>query len=343
MSAPVELPVFRAAQPVVSICIPMLNEIDSIEACLDGFENGSYPTDRLDVMVVDGGSTDGSRCLISERAAQQPWIRLLENPAKKAAAAFNVGLRAARGEVLCLFSAHGVPGPDYVSKSVRVLAEGGVAGVCGRYLHEGTDPASASIGLAMVSPFGMASPHRFASTRQEVDTVSHPAYLMSALDGIGEFDDTLERNSDYEFNWRIRATGGILVFDPGIDSIYRPRPSLRALARQFWWYGRWKKRVIDRHPGSRRARHLVPPAAVVLAALSPLILRWRLGRRLVAGGLASYAVMLAVAVTTAEAKPGGVRPDLRVLVAAFPVMHFSWGAGVLASMVEDRVLRGADA
>lgn len=215
----------------------MRDELGHIEACLDAFAAQTHPADRLQVIVVDGGSQDGSRALVDERAAVTPWLEVVDNPLRKAAAAFNCGLRAARGEVFCLFSAHGVPDPEYVARSVAVLAETGATGVGGRYDHRGEDPTSNAIGRAMVSPVGMASPHRYAAERTVVDTISHPAYRLEDLEGVA-FDESLERNSDYDFNWRLRSEGKVLVFDPSVASVYRPRPSLTALGRQFWWYGR---------------------------------------------------------------------------------------------------------
>jgi GT2 family glycosyltransferase len=189
----------------------------------------------------------------------------------------------------------------------------------------------------MVSPFGMASAHRFAASHQEVDTISHPAYRIEALREVGRFDESLARNSDYELNYRLRAAGERLVFDPTIESIYRPRGSLRALGRQFWWYGRWKVRVVRRHPGSLRPRHLVAPAAVVGAALAPVLATTRPGRRLVGFGVAGYAALVGAAVVTARPREHDADP-LR-LAAAFPVMHGAWGAGFLASVIEDGVRR----
>jgi glycosyltransferase involved in cell wall biosynthesis len=319
--------------PLVTVIVPMLNEVHHIDQCLDGFAAQDYPLDRLEVLVVDGGSSDGSRQRVEGRARSQPWIRTADNPRRKAAAAFNVGVSAARGDVICLFSAHGVPDADYVTQSVNALRETGAAGVGGRYVHEGEDAGSRAIGLAMVSPFGMASPHRFSTQRREVDTISHPAYVRGPLVAVGAFDETLERNSDYELNFRLRADGGSLVFDPRIGSIYRPRPSLRALARQFWWYGRWKARVARRHPASLRVRHLVAPAAVAGLALAPVLAAGRRGRTvvLVAAGLYGLLDLAAVA----AARPGRHDASLATLTAAFPVMHAAWGAGFWLSILED--------
>lgn len=325
--------------PVVSVVVPMLDEVRHIDACLDAFGAQTYPLDRLDVVVVDGGSVDGSRALVEQRAVVDGWVRVVDNPKRKAAAAFNLGVAHAKGDVVMLFSAHGVPDPDYVARSVSVLLETGCDGVGGRYHHVGTDPTSNAIGLAMVSPFGMASPHRHASTRQEVDTISHPAYLASSLARVGPFDEQLERNSDYELNHRMREMGMVLLFDPSIESIYRPRPSLKALGRQFWWYGRWKARVVRHHPRSLKARHLVAPLATVGLGAAPFLVRFPRGRRLVGGAALSYAMLTAAAVR--HARPGERDASSPVLAACFPVMHLSWGSGFVLSIVEDVARRSS--
>ncbi len=310
----------------------MRDEMGFIDACLDSFAVQTYGTDQIEVLVVDAGSRDGSSERVRERAADEPWIRVLDNPKGSAAAAFNVGTHAARGEVTCLFSSHGVAHPEYVSASIAVLEETGADGVGGRYLHLGLDRRSQAIGLAMVSPVGMASPHRFASHRREVDTISHPAYRTESLRAVGPFDESLARNSDYELNHRLRDAGASLMFDPSIESVYRPRPTLVALARQFWWYGRWKVRVLEQQPGALKPRHLVAPAAAVVALSSPAIATVPAGRRVL--GLAAVGYALVVATGTALARPRRNEADILSLALAFPVMHASWGVGFLTSVGE---------
>ena len=327
-----------SSKPLVSVVVPMLNEERYILACLDRFAAQTYGPDHLDVMVVDGGSTDDSRRLVEEYRVEHPWVRIVENPRSKASAAFNRGVEEAKGEVLILFSAHGEPDPTYIEESVAALRRTGAAGIGGRYLHEGLDPTSSAIGLAMVSPYGMASPHRFRHEAGEVDTISHPAYDIGALRSIDPFDERLERNSDYELNFRMREAGFRLEFAPEVVSVYRPRPSLAALARQFWWYGRWKERVVRRHPGSLQARHLVPPLFVAGLAVAPLVATTRPGRRLVGGAGLAYTGIVAVA--TASARPREHHADPLVLAACFPTMHVAWGAAFLASLIEDTVRQG---
>jgi hypothetical protein len=309
----------------------MLIELGFYEHSLDVLALQSNPLDRLEVIVVDGGSTDGSRAFVDRWAVTHPWVRAVENPQRRASAAFNRGIDAATGDIVCLFSAHGVPDPSFVRDSVDALVGSGAEGVGGVCEHVGDDPAAAAVGLAMTSPFGMASPARFGRQRRDVDTLLHPAYPIEVLRKTGPFDESLERNSDYELNWRIRAGGGRLVFDPSIHSVYRPRGSLAALARQFWWYGRWKAHVVRRNPTSMHPRHLVAPAAVAGVVAAPLLSVTPWGRRLVVAGLSSYAASLFAA--TALARPRAHDADARVLAAAFPVMHGAWGAGFLTTML----------
>jgi len=320
-------------QPVVSVLIPVLNERSQVAECLAGFDSQTWPADRLEVLVADSGSTDGSRQLVDEMAGSRPWLRVVDNPGRSAAAAFNIGLREGTGEVLILFSAHGVADPTFVESSVAALAASDAAGVGGRLRHEGDDPRARAIGRAMSSRLGMGSPFRYATRPTEVDTVGHPAYRRRDLDEIGEFAEQLGRNSDYEFNWRLRQTGRSLRFDPRITSRYNARTSLPELARQFWWYGRWKFEVIRMHPASVRPRHLVAPAFALvvwglpLAAFAPRL------RRPAVGILVGYAVLVGVATIRERATGGpGAEVSSATYAAAFPTMHLAWGSGFLISV-----------
>ncbi len=317
------------ADPVVTVVIPMYNETGSIEPCLEAFAAQTWPSDLLDVIVVDGRSTDGCRQAVESLAADHPWLRVLDNPARRIPSACNIGLRAAKGDVVCFFSSHGVPSPTYVERTVAVLRETSATGVGGTYDHVGVDPRSIAIGLAMASPFGMASPHRFATRRRQVDTISHPAYWIDPVLAVGGFDEGLQRNEDYELNWRLRQAGARLVFDPSINSTYRPRRSLTALSRQFWHYGWWKARVLGRHHGSFKVRHLVPPVAVVAAAIAPVLAVTHRGRVVVGLGAAGYAAVVAAGVVHAHPRRHHASPV--AMAVAFPAMHASWGAGFAAS------------
>ena len=320
-------PTDTTVPPMVSVIIPMLNEAKWIERCVETFDSQDHPLDRLEVLVVDGGSTDGSREMVRDLGQERPWLRLVDNPDTLASAAFNRGIEASTGDVVCIVGAHAEVGPDFVSRSVAALEETGAAGVGGQLLHSGTTPVQSAIGLAMTSRFGMGSPFRFATERREVDTIGHPAYRREVLDEVGSFDESLLRNSDYELNHRIRSAGHKLLLDPGIVTVYRPRPTLRALARQFYDYGLGKAAVARSHPGSLKARHLVPPVVALLVASSPVMALSRVGRRLLTTCSLGYVAVLNAAYATD--RPARPDADPLVYLAAFPVMHLTWGAGFI--------------
>jgi len=313
------------------VVIPMLNEERFIEDILTAVANQTWPKSALDVVIVDSGSIDASRDIVDRWARTHEWVRVVENPARRQSSAWRRGIEAARGSIVCCINAHAIPAPDFVSSSVDVLQETGAVGVGGRVVHEGLDATSTAIGLAMESRFGMASPHRFVSGRREVDTVSHASYLRDALLRVGLHDESLERNSDYELNYRLREAGGRLVFDDRIESVYRPRSSLAALWRQFWWYGEWKFEVVRRHPRSLRPRHVVPPAAVVVGCALGVMSFDRRFRSPTLGLLGLYvAAVLSATVAERPRRRGASAP---ALVAAFPIMHAAWGSGFVYSAI----------
>jgi len=318
--------------PTVSVVIPMRDEVGSIEACIRTFDDQDHPHDAMDVIVVDGLSTDGSSELVERLAESRPWLRRIENPARIASAAFNRGIEAARGEYVAIVSSHGSVNPDFIRRSLEVLEETGAAGVGGKLIHEGHDPVSRAIGLAMTSPFGMASPFRYASDRRDVDTIGHPVYRKATLDAVGWFDESLDRNSDYELNQRIRNAGHRLVLEPKIVTSYHPRATLGRLARQFWDYGRWKAQIVRRDPSNLRWRHMVPPAFVLGLLAVPLGVRSRTGRSIVAAMSVGYVGVLFAAVRSS--RPDAHDASVATFVLAFPAMHLTWGAGFLRGLTE---------
>src|SRR5581483_11784829 len=178
---------------------------------------------------------------------------------------------------------------------------------------------------------GMASPFRYARERRVVDTIGHPVYRADVLREVGGFNESLERNSDYELNFRLRRAGHELVFDPSIVSTYRPRESLLALVRQFWAYGRAKAFVVRDHPASLKPRHAVPPLAVLAAVAAPFAWQHRAGRPAV--GVAVSVYVGAAAAATIAATPRRHSASPAALMAAFPLMHLSWGSGFLWTLV----------
>jgi glycosyltransferase involved in cell wall biosynthesis len=322
-----------ASTPPVSIIVPMFNEEAHIEACVSGLLAQRYDGE-MEVLVVDGGSSDGSPDIVRDLARRDARVRLVANPRRCPAAAANIGVAEARGEVLCFMSAHGEPADGYVARSVDLLLASGAAGVGGAYEHVGSDRSSRAIGLAMSSRFGMASTHRMAGTVKEVDTISHPTFWRAAVIAAGGYDESLTSNEDYELNHRVRTTVGPLLFSPEIRSVYRPRASVPALARQFSAYGVGKAEVARRHPDSVRWRHVVPPALVVGTAVAPLLVWWKPGRIVVGSAAVGYVGLLGAAL--ALERPWAHDASPATFLLALPTMHVSWGSGVLRGLARRR-------
>ena len=315
--------------PLLSVVIPMRNEGKSITHCLDSVLAQDYPAERLEVIVVDGESTDDSLAVLR---GYGPRISVLCNPARIVPTAMNIGIRAARGEIIARVDAHTVLAPDYMRIGVETLQRTAADNVGGPMHSVGGGPWGDAVALAMASRFGIGAYFHFASTDREVDTVYMGMYPRRVLEHIGLFDEELVRNQDDELNYRLRKAGGRIFLTTRMQSRYQNRQSLRTLGRQFFQYGLWKVRVLQKHPRQMSVRQFVPPllvAAVIVAAAMSI---WSTaGVWLLAAVLGAYAV----AVSLAGALTAGARGAAMWarLVATFATMHVSWGTGFLLGLV----------
>lgn len=258
--------------PLVSIVVPTRNEAATIEACLDALRKQDYPADQLEILVVDGLSTDDTRELVAAIAAADGRVRLLDNEQRVTPAAFNLGIRMARGGVIGVMSAHGIPALDYVSLAVRDLQERDAWCVGGRIDRVATTPVQRAIAAATSSPFGVGdASHNYRTTAGWVDTAFPGMWPRWVFDKVGLFDPELVRNQDDEFSYRIREAGGRVWYSPDVVVSYVPRGSFRSLFSQYRQYGLWKVRVFQKHRGAARIRHLIP-AVWVASLISGIVL-----------------------------------------------------------------------
>ncbi|MFN7941327.1 MAG: glycosyltransferase family 2 protein [Thermoanaerobaculia bacterium] len=325
--------------PRVSVVVPALDEEANLDECLTALAAQDYPADRIEILVVDGGSIDATAEIIARFAARDPRFRRLLNPTRHVSAALNLAIAAATGSVLLRVDAHALAAPDYVRRSVEALAASGAAVVGGPMQPEGRSVVGRAVARAMLHPFGVGTARfRFARTVQEVDTVYLGAFPLELFERVGTFNETLVRNQDYEMNWRIRCAGGRVVVDPAIRVVYITRSSLATVARQYASYGYWKFQMLRLHPRSLRARQLAAPSFVValglaaaasvlaLAGSAPAPLAWALPAVAGAYAAANLAVSLALAARH------GARLAL-TLPPVFATLHLAWGAGFLAGIL----------
>ncbi len=331
-------------EPLVSVIVPCYNERRTIGLLLEALARQDFPPEDMEVLVVDGRSTDGTREALAAFQSRVPYtLRVLDNPQRHIPAALNLGIAHARGRMIVRLDAHSRPMPDYLSRCVEVLSRvPNVGNVGGVWLIEPSRPeswVSRSIAVAAAHPLGMGdSPYRRLNRPAgPVDTVPFGAFPREVFDRVGRFDESLLTNEDYEFNIRLRKAGWVVWLDPSIRSVYYARPTLTALARQYARCGYWKAQVVKRYPDTLRWRQGVPPLFVALTllwlALGLLGWPWAWGLLVLQWGLYLTA-LLAAGVWEAWR-----RRDLLLAVGvplAMATMHLAWGGAFWVGLVHRR-------
>ncbi|MCM8787201.1 MAG: glycosyltransferase family 2 protein [Candidatus Omnitrophica bacterium] len=260
--------------PFVSIIMPIRNEKNFIEKSLTAVLNQDYPIDKMEIIVVDGCSCDGTKEIATKCMAKNPKFKifLLDNHSKIVPTALNIGLRQAKGDVIIRVDGHCEIAKDYVRRCIEVLQETGADCVGGLQRAVGHRWMGRVIALATSSPFGVGNARFHYDERPGwVDTVYLGAYRREVFDRIGGFDEELVRNQDDEFNFRLTQAGGKIWLDPSILSIYYSRSNLKDLWKQYFQYGYWKVRVFQKRGAIASLRQIIP-AIFVLALLGSLIL-----------------------------------------------------------------------
>jgi glycosyltransferase involved in cell wall biosynthesis len=324
--------------PKVTIVVPCYNEQATIHLLLESLYHQTYDRTDTEVIIADGMSTDDTRQKIKNFKQDHPdlEIEVVDNLNRNIPSGLNRAIQAARGKYIIRLDAHSIPAKDYVERSIHGLEAGLGDNIGGVWeIKSGNESWQArSIALAASHPLGVGDAHyRIGGKPKAVDTVPFGAFHKSLIDEIGPFDETLLANEDYEFNTRIRKSGGRVWLDPQIRSIYIARAKYSELAKQYWRYGYWKARMLARYPETFRWRQLAGVFVLswfVLGTLAIpfLIARWfLLIQTVVYGfGLVGSGVQLAVK-----------HRDIALILGspiAIATMHFSWGFAFLWSLVE---------
>jgi glycosyltransferase involved in cell wall biosynthesis len=323
--------------PTVSVIVPCYNEEATIKALLEAVHAQTYPRAEMEVIIADGLSSDNTRAEIAAFQQTHPDldIRVVDNNTRTIPAGLNRAIEAAQGRYILRLDAHCVPYPDYVERSILALEQGRGDNVGGVWEIRpgGKGWIAESIAAAAAHPFAVGDAlYRHAKQAAEVDTVPFGAYRKTLIDKIGNYDESLLTNEDYEFNTRIRQAGGRLWLDPEIRSVYFARSTLKALAQQYWRYGFWKWRMLRRYPKTLRWRQALPPLFVlglpvgILLALAFPILWYLLG---VVIALYVFALLFAGLQTAVRRRRAVLALGLPLVI---PVMHFAWGSGFLWSV-----------
>jgi glycosyltransferase involved in cell wall biosynthesis len=319
--------------PFVSIIVPIYNEADCIEQCLNSIIENSYPADRTEVLVIDGMSNDGTSEIVRRIESKNARIHLLNNPQRFVSQAMNRGILEAKGSIIIRVDGHATIDPDFILRNVRSLEEHPEAWCVGGPVESmNSTLVGKAIAAAMSSPIGVGNAmFRLGNYEGYVDTIAFGAYRRWVFDRIGLFDEELVRNQDDELNLRIWLVGGKIYMNPAIRSRYYPRVSLKKLGRQYYQYGFWRVRTIQKHRRPATLRQIAPFVFVclwILLVLSAIVSypgKW---------GLVSFTTFYCLALLTGmigairrgETKSGFLTPII------FPILHFAYGLGSLAGV-----------
>ncbi|HEU5113626.1 MAG TPA: glycosyltransferase family 2 protein [Acidimicrobiia bacterium] len=303
-------------QPSVDVIVPAKDAGQTIRPALEAVNQQTY---RGVGSVVVAASDLGTAAVARECGAV-----VVNNPTGRTPIGLNLALAQTTAEVIARVDAHAVIPPGYLARAVQVLVDTGADTVGGMQVPLGSTASEKAIAAAMSSRLGAGDArYRIGGKAGPADTVYLGVFLRSTLERLGGYDEHFDRNQDYELNQRIRDSGGIVWFDPGLEVSYRPRGSLIALARQYFDYGRWKREFARRHPGSLRLRQLAPPMLVTGLFVAIVAGFWWPWAWL---AVAAYVVLLALFGLT---RLPSIGPGALLIPLALATMHSSWGLGFL--------------
>lgn len=316
--------------PPTTVVIPALNEARGIGAVIDTFA-GPGNDFVIEIIVADGGSTDGTQAVVAEAAGRDARVRLLPNPRRLQSAGVNLAAREAdpRAEVILRVDAHAEYPSDFAPRVVSALVENDADSVVARMFSVGRGSFQRAVAAVSNSRAGSGgSRHRTGGQSGFVDHGHHAAFRRRLFRDLGGYDETFVANEDAEFDARIRAAGGRIWFESGPEITYFPRATPAALARQYWRYGLGRARTFRKHGERLHPRQMLPPIILVavvggllLAPLTP----WAL---LLPSGYLLLGLIVGALLARQLSDPAALAAPV-----ALAAMHLSWGAGFLRGLL----------
>jgi succinoglycan biosynthesis protein ExoA len=336
-----EAPRRPAAEPVfMTIVLPALNEERHLERCIRSLLDDLYPRDRLELFVVDGGSTDGTVAVAQALAREFRFIRILPNPQRLQAPGFNLALRAAdpRARYIMRCDVHADYPPGFLTRGARALERSGASVATYGDAPKASGRFQTAVAFAQNTPLGVGNAwYRLGGVSRFVEHGKHGIFRREALEAVGGYDESFSHNEDSELSLRIIQSGGRVWLDADLAVGYYPRSSPSALARQYFLYGRGRAQTVLKHRIRPRLRQLAP-ALLVLGELGALALApfSQIVRDAALTGGTLYLLALAAAASYGALKQR--RPAVLLSALAFAIMHHAWGAGFLCRLARHAVV-----
>lgn len=325
--------------PRLSIIMPVRNEEEYLFSAVESLEAQDHPSEILEIIVVDGMSTDSTRVCLEEIRARNPALVVIDNPERIVSTGLNRAIRCAKGDIIIRMDCHASYPESYVSSLVRYLRELKADNVGGRIEtvpRNGSRTAKA-IAMSMSNPFGVGNSHfRIGTDRVcEVDTVPFGCFRRDVFDRIGLFDEDLVRNQDDEFNARMKKHGMKVFLVPDVVATYYARETYRKLFRMFYQYGYFKP-LVNRKLGAPTTARQFAPLGFVLFILSGLLIPFvPVWSRFYGAVLGCY---LAANVYFSRQAGGGGTVCLLTMYAHW-VQHIAYGMGYSVGIIDFLILR----
>lgn len=317
--------------PFVSVIVPCRNEKAFIAKAVGAILANDWPHDKIEVIVVDGMSGDGTRGIVNEIGSRDARVRLVDNPVLFAGGAMRVGVAAARGDYIARVDAHAEIPPDYIRTGVDILERRPeVWAVGGPVDRVAAGPEGRFVAAVNSNIFATGNtPVRVGRVEGPVDAVLYPVWRREVFDRVGYFDESLVRNQDDDFHYRVRLAGGVIYQSQKMRAKYYVRGSVRQLLRQYSQYAFWKLAVAKKHGRFPDWKPLAPPAffAVLVLTAAAGFLRPYLW---VAGGVLAGAYLLCDAVASAAVAIKAGFGNFFTALVVFPAFHLRYAAGIIA-------------
>lgn len=310
-------------RPSVVVVVPCLDEARHIRGLLERLAPSAAAL-GAEIVVVDGGSTDGTVAIVEEYRREHGGVRLLHNPKRIQSAAVNAAVFSLQAPVdyFIRIDAHGGYPEDYCERLVDEAIATGADSVVVSMRTEGHGLVQRAAAMAQNSRLGTGGArHRHRDEGAWIDHGHHALMRVSAFAAVGGYDETFRQNEDAELDYRLRRAGFRIWLTGRTHMVYFPRSTFARLFLQYLGYGRGRARNVLKHRAVPKLRQMVPllvfPSAVLalLAFLHPL-------------AALPLAVWIAVCAGFGARAAIGAR-DAGMLAAGVSVMvmHFAWSFG----------------
>ena len=319
-----------------SVVIPNYNEENYIKPCIESILNQSYNKELVEIIIVDGNSSDNSLRIIEVLQAENPNIKLLSNPEKLTPKSLNIGIKGAKGDFIIILGAHTRLDKNFIKYNNQFINEKNVLVSGGTQINVGKTFTQKLIGLVMENPFSMASAaYRWSRKEKFVDTVVYAAYKKELFDEIGLFEEEFTISEDAEINWRIRKAGYKIFYSPRIKSYYYPRDSVKKFIHQMFRYGILRVNVLKKHLDALKIKHLIPSAFTLVLFLLAIAGFFQIPFWITLLTLIFIHFILSISFSINKLKTNQYKflPFIPIITL---LMHIAWGTGFIVGALSPK-------